>query len=330
MDEIAKFTYDDFVDSTEPYEYIHQFQNDQFRLIRELEKMMAGGPRRVSPFFVPMIISNMAAGTVAIRYHAMGPSLPVVSACATGTNSIGEAYRAIKDGYADAIIAGGAEASITPIAVAGFTNCMALCTNNDPDQASVPFDKRRSGFVIGEGAGIMVLEEYEHAKARGAKIYAEVTGYGNTCDAYHITAPQPEAVASSRAISLALEEAGITEGKGLYINAHGTSTPQNDKIETLAIKKALGDGAYDCCISSIKSMTGHMLGAAGGAEAIATALTLKTGIVPPTIGYQEADPECDLNYVPNQAVKADPVCAISSSFGFGGHNACIAMRKAED
>ena len=297
---------------------------------RELEKMMAGGPRRVSPFFVPMIISNMAAGTVAIRYHAMGPSLPVVSACATGTNSIGEAYRAIKDGYADAIIAGGAEASITPIAVAGFTNCMALCTSNDPDQASIPFDKRRSGFVIGEGAGIMVLEEYEHAKARGAKIYAEVTGYGNTCDAYHITAPQPEAVASSRAISLALEEAGITEGKGLYINAHGTSTPQNDKIETLAIKKALGDGAYDCCISSIKSMTGHMLGAAGGAEAIATALTLKTGIVPPTIGYQEADPECDLNYVPNQAVKADPVCAISSSFGFGGHNACIAMRKAED
>ena len=275
-----------------------------------------------------MMISNMAAGTIAIRFGAKGPTLPAVTACATSTNTIGEAYRAIAYGYADAIIAGGAEATVTPLAVAGFTNCMALCEGSDPDSASIPFDARRSGFVMGEGAGILVLEEYEHAEKRGAKIYAEITGYGNTCDAYHITAPHPEAEGAARAISLAAAQAGITGGDGLYINAHGTGTPMNDKAETLAVKKALGDAeARKALISSTKSMTGHMLGAAGAVEAIACVLALCEGMVPPTVGYREPDPECDLNYVPNKAVRADISCALSSSLGFGGHNAVIAFRK---
>ena len=295
--------------------------------VQETEKLLNRGPNRVSPFFVPMMIGNMAAGNIAIRFNAQGPCLPVVTACATSSHAIGEAFHAIKYGLADAIIAGGAEATIIPLAVAGFANMKALSESGDPDQASLPFDARRGGFVMGEGSGIVVLEEYERAVKRGAKIYAEVCGYGNTCDAYHITAPQAEGIGAANAIRLALEEAGYA-GEKLYINAHGTGTPMNDKVETLAIKKAMGEeAARRALISSTKSMTGHMLGAAGGVEAVACAMALKTGIVPPTIHLNEPDPECDLNYVPNQAVKADPEMALSSSLGFGGHNAVIALRR---
>ncbi len=295
--------------------------------VQETEKLLNRGPGRVSPFFVPMMIGNMAAGNIAIRFNAQGPCLPVVTACATSSHAIGEAFRAVKYGHADAIIAGGAEATILPLAVAGFSNMKALSESEDPEAASLPFDARRTGFVMGEGSGIVVLEEYEHAMARGAKIYAEVCGYGNTCDAYHITAPHAEAVGAANAIKLALEEAGW-KGEKLYINAHGTGTPMNDKVETLAIKKALGeDAARAALISSTKSMTGHMLGAAGAVEAIACAMALKSGVVPPTIHLEQPDPECDLNYVPNEAVKADVEMAISSSLGFGGHNAVVAMRR---
>lgn len=295
--------------------------------LSESDKLRSGGARKVSPFFIPMMIANIAAGNVAIKYNAQGPCVPIVTACATSTNTIGEAYRAIQHGYADAILAGGAEATINPIAVAGFTNCMALSTRNDPKCASIPFDKRRDGFVIGEGAGILVLEEYEHAKRRGAKIYAEIKGYGNTCDAYHVTAPHPEAIGGARAIKQAYEEAGMPEAK-IYFNAHGTSTPLNDKSETLAIKKALGEEkARETMISSTKSMTGHMLGAAGATEAIACVLALRDGILPPTIGYEEPDPECDLDYIPNEARKIQADLALSVSLGFGGHNACIALAK---
>lgn len=295
--------------------------------INECDKLLKGGPRKVSPLFVPMMISNMASGNIAIKYNAQGPSLPVVTACATSTNAVGEAFRAIRFGYADAILAGGAEATVNPLAIAGFTNCMALSTKNIPEESSIPFDKRRDGFVMGEGAGILILEEYEHAMARGAKIYAEISGYGNTCDAHHITAPHPEAIGGARAISLAIEEAGLQEETEIYINAHGTGTPLNDKSETLAIKKALGDRAYQICISSTKSMTGHMLGAAGAVEAIASVLALERGIIPPTIGYREKDEDCDLDYVPNTARKREVNAALSVSLGFGGHNACIALRK---
>ena len=295
--------------------------------ISETEKILTKGPSRVSPFFIPMMIGNIAAGTIAIKFNAKGPCLSVVTACATSSHAIGEAYRAIKFGYADAILAGGAEATITPLAVAGFTNCMALSTKNDPKRCSTPFDKERDGFVMGEGAGVLVLEEYEHAKNRGAKIYAEISGYANTCDAYHITAPHPEAVSAARAITLSMEEAGISESDCLYINAHGTGTPLNDKSETLAIKKALKENAYNVLISSTKSMTGHMLGAAGAVEAAACAMALFTGQIPPTIGYKVPDPECDLNYVPNSSQKADITAALSISLGFGGHNACIALKK---
>lgn len=293
--------------------------------------MDKGGARKVSPYFVPMMIANIAAGTVAIRFKAKGVCVPIVTACATGSHSIGEAFHAIKNGYADAIIAGGAEAAVTPLSIAGFSNCKALTTNPDPKTASVPFDKRRDGFVIGEGAGILILEEYEHAKARGAKIYAEICGYGNTCDAHHITAPDPEAEGPSRAIKLAFEEAQVTDSDVIYINAHGTSTPLNDKTETKAIKLALGEErAREINISSTKSMTGHMLGAAGGVEGIVAALALKNGIIPPTIGYEVPDEECDLNYTPNKAEKKDITVAASTSLGFGGHNACIVFRKVEE
>ncbi len=295
--------------------------------ITECEKMFTRGPSRISPLFVPMMISNMASALVAIKYGAKGPNLPVVSACATGTHAIGEAFRAIKYGYADAIITGGAEAAVNPLAVAGFTNSMALSVSDDPDCCSIPFDKRRNGFVMGEGAGVIVLEEREHAVARGAKIYCEIAGYGNTCDAYHITAPDAEANGSSRMIELAIKESGLVPDEKLYINAHGTSTPLNDKTETLAIKKALGDLAYKIPISSTKSMTGHMLGAAGGAEAIASVLAIVNGVVPPTIGYREADPECDLDYVPNVAREITVDKALSISLGFGGHNAGILFKK---
>ena len=298
-------------------------------IVTETNKLYGAG-KRVSPFMVPMMIGNMAAGTISIRCNAQGPTLPVVTACATSSHTIGEAFRAIKHGYADAILAGGAEAAVCPLAVSGFTSCMALTTNPDPATACTPFDKRRSGFVIGEGAAVLVLEEYEHAKARGAHIYGEICGYGNTADAYHVTAPHPEGAGIIRAIRLALEEAGETpeqQGAHTYINAHGTSTPLNDKTETMAFKAVFGEKARSIAISSTKSMTGHMLGAAGAVEAIASVLAVKEGIVPPTIGYQQPDPECDLDYVPNEAREAQIDLALSASLGFGGHNAYLAFRR---
>ena len=297
--------------------------------ITQTEKLLTGGERKVSPFFIPMMISNMASGTVAIKYGARGPCLPIVTACSTSTNEIGEAFRAIKHGYADAIITGGAEATVNPLAVAGFTNMTALSTKNIPEEASIPFDARRDGFVIGEGSAVLVLEEWEHAKARGAKIYAEMLGYGNSCDAYHITAPHPEAEGATAAIRNALKEAGYQEDMKVYYNAHGTSTPLNDKAETVALKKVFGEKAREISISSTKSMTGHMLGAAGAIEAIACILALETGKIPPTVGYRESDPDCDLDYTPNHAAEAQIDIAVSSSLGFGGHNATIVMRKGE-
>ncbi len=283
--------------------------------------------KKISPFFIPMMISNIASGNIAIKYNAKGVCLPIVTACATGTHSIGEAFHAIKNGYADAIIAGGAEAAVNPISIAGFSSCMALTTRNDPTCASIPFDKRRDGFVMGEGSGIMVLEEYEHAINRGADIYAEICGYGNSCDAFHVTAPEPEGECATQAIKIAFNEANISDDDTIYINAHGTSTHLNDKIETIAFKKAFGDKAKDLYISSTKSMTGHMLGAAGGVEAIIAVLSVKNGIVPPTINYSEPDPECDLNIVPNNAVNANLTVSASTSLGFGGHNSCIVFKK---
>ena len=294
----------------------------------EISKLESRGPHRVSPLCVPMMIANMAAGMIAIRYNCQGAALPAVTACASGSNAIGEALRVIRHGYADAVITGGAEASIVPVGIAGFINMKALSTSEDPNAASLPFDARRGGFVIGEGAAALVLEEYEHAKARGAKIYGEVCGYGSTCDAYHITAPHPEAEGGARAMKQALEEALYNGTESVYVNAHGTGTPLNDVGETLAIKKALGeDAARKALVSSTKSMTGHMLGAAGAIEAIVCLKTLQTGIVPPTINLQEPDPKCDLNYVPNAAGKADIDLCLSNSLGFGGHNACLAFRK---
>ena len=300
-------------------------------IMREITKMNAEGPRWVSPLMIPTMIGNMAAGSVAIHYNAQGPCVPIVTACATGTHSIGEAYRAIKHGYADAIIAGGAEAGINRISIAGFANCKALTKSEDPQRASLPFNKNRQGFVIAEGAGILLLEEYEHAKMRGAKIYAEVCGYGNSCDAYHSTAPRPDGTTQSFAIRQALEEAGYKAGESLYINAHGTGTPMNDSGETKAIKIAMGEEeARRAHISSTKSEMGHALGAAGGIELVAAVMALNTGIIPPTIGLDEPDPECDLDYTPNKAVKVDLDIAISNSLGFGGHNACVAIRKVEN
>lgn len=294
----------------------------------EIGKLESRGPHRVSPLCVPMMIGNMAAGMIAIRYNCQGPAMPAVTACASGSNAIGEALRTIRHGYADAVITGGAEASIVPVGIAGFVNMKALSTSEDPDAASLPFDARRGGFVIGEGAAALVLEEYEHAIARGAKIYGEVCGYGSTCDAHHITAPHPEAEGGARAMKQALQEAGYRGTERVYINAHGTGTPMNDSGETLAIKKALGqEQAYKALVSSTKSMTGHMLGAAGAIEAIVCLKVLQTGIVPPTINLIEPDPKCDLNYVPNHAVKADIDLCLSNSLGFGGHNACLAFRK---
>ncbi|MBQ7186421.1 MAG: beta-ketoacyl-ACP synthase II [Ruminococcus sp.] len=293
----------------------------------EHTKLMQRGPKRVSPYFVPELIANMAAGMIAIRFNCQNAALPAVTACASGSNAIGEAIRAIRHGYCDAAITGGCEAAITPTGVAGFVNMQALSVSEDPDAASLPFDKRRAGFVIGEGGAALILEEYEHAKARGAKIYAEAVGYGSTCDAHHITAPDPEAGGASRAMKQALEEAGYTGAETVYVNAHGTGTPLNDKSETKAVKLALGERAKDAYISSTKSMTGHMLGAAGAVEAIACVKALQEGIIPPTINLNEPDEECDLNYCPNTAVKADIELAVSNSLGFGGHNACVAFRK---
>lgn len=294
----------------------------------EHTKLMEKGPRRVSPLFVPMMIANMAAGMIAIRHDCRGSAMPVVTACASGSNAIGEAMRMIRHGYADAIITGGAEAAITASAVAGFANMQALSTSQNPDEASLPFDKRRNGFVIGEGAVALVLEEYERARARGAKIYGEVCGYGSTCDAYHITAPHPEARGGTQAMIDAICEAGYTDNDTVYINAHGTGTPMNDVIETMAIKRALGEeNARKAYVSSTKSMTGHMLGAAGAIEAMACLFALNESIIPPTINLNEQDEACDLNCVPNTAVNADITLALSNSLGFGGHNACLAFRK---
>ena len=294
----------------------------------EHKKLLDRGPSRVSPYFIPMLIANMGAGMIAIRFQCKGAALPAVTACASGSNAIGEAVRAIRHGYADAMITGGAEASINPCGVAGFINMKALSTAENPEEASLPFDKRRKGFVIGEGGAALVLEEYEHAKKRGAHIYGEVCGYGSTCDAYHMTSPAPDAEGGARAMKQALEEANYTGSERVYVNAHGTGTPMNDSGETLAIKKALGEEqAYKAFVSSTKSMTGHMLGAAGALEAIVCLKVMETGILPPTIHLQEPDPACDLNYIPKKAIRQKVDLCISNSMGFGGHNASLAFRK---
>lgn len=295
--------------------------------VRETEKIRDEGAKWVSPLFIPTMIANIAAGNIAIRNNACGPCLPVVTACATSTHAIGEAYRAIKHGYADAIIAGGTEAAIIPLGIAGFANAKALSRAEDPKYASLPFNRNRGGFVMAEGSAMLVLEEYEHAVARGAYIIAEVCGYGNTCDAHHVTAPRPDGVTQAAAVRQALDEAGYTSDDILYINAHGTGTALNDVSETAAFKLALGEDAYKAHISSTKGSTGHMLGAAGAAEAVASVLALRDGIVPPTANLDEIEPECDLNYTPNTPVKAPLTIAISDSLGFGGHNGCVAFRK---
>ena len=296
----------------------------------EFAKLHERGPARISPLFIPMMISNMAAGKISMIYGAKGANYCVTTACASGTHAIGEAFRAIKYGQLDACIAGGAEAPITPIALAGFNNMTALTKETDPNQASVPFDARRSGFVIAEGAGIVVLEELESALARGADILCEISGYGATADAYHITSPDPEGQGAAEAMRLAMAEAGLAPEDIGYINAHGTSTPLNDKYETIAIHSAFGEAADKVAISSTKSMTGHLLGAAGAVEAIYTGMALRDGLIPPTINLQQPDPECDLDYVPGEARKADIKAALSNSLGFGGHNGTLCLRKWEE
>ncbi|TYQ13322.1 UNVERIFIED_CONTAM: 3-oxoacyl-[acyl-carrier-protein] synthase II [Acetivibrio alkalicellulosi] len=285
------------------------------------------GPGRVSPFFIPMMISNMASGRIAIQFGARGFNECVVTACATSTNAIGDAFKVIQRGDADVIITGGSEASITPIAFAGFCSMKAMSTTEDPALACRPFDADRNGFVMGEGAGILVVEELEHAIKRGANILAEVVGYGCTNDAYHITAPDPEGESGARCMKMAMDDAGLTPEDVNYINAHGTSTEFNDKFESSAIKTVFGDHAYKLPVSSTKSMTGHLLGAAGAVEAIITILSIREGFLPPTINYKTPDPECDLDYVPNQGRKTNIDCALSNSLGFGGHNATIALKK---
>jgi 3-oxoacyl-[acyl-carrier-protein] synthase II len=301
-------------------------------IYKEVEKMIEDPSGQwISPLFIPTMISNIAAGHIAIKNQAKGPCLDIVTACATSTNAMGEAYRAIKHGYADAIITGGCESSTIPIGIAGFANAKALSRSNDPAYASLPFNGNRGGFVMGDGAAMLVLEEYSHAKARGARILGEMVGYGNTCDAYHSTAPRPAGSTQAECIRLAIKEAGFDASKdNVYINAHGTGTKLNDAAETLAYKLAFGDFAYKAHISSIKSMTGHMFGAAGAAEAIATILALRDDICPPTIHLDTPDPECDLDYTPNTAVRTELTLGISDSFGFGGHNACVAFRKCKD
>ena len=294
----------------------------------EKEKYMEKGPSRVSPLFIPMMISNMAAGQVSMNFGLKGASMTITTACASATHAIGEAFRMIKYGIQDMVVTGGTEASITPLSLAGFSSMKALSTRNDaPEKASRPFDKERDGFIMGEGSGIIVLEELEHANKRGATIYAEVVGYGATSDAFHITQPDPEANGARNAMRIALEEGNVDYKEVGYINAHGTSTYFNDKLETLAIKDLFKEHAYELNISSTKSMTGHLLGAAGGVEAIATALALKEGMIPPTINYENPDEECDLNYTPNKAVKKHIKYAMSNSLGFGGHNASILLKK---
>ena len=294
------------------------------------ERGLERGFDSVSPFMIPMIISNMAAGHMAIRYGFKGMCSCVVTACAGGTNAVGDAFRHIRDGYGDVMLCGGTEAAITPLAMGGFTAMKALTESTDISRASIPFDAERSGFVMGEGAGALILEEYEHAKARGAKIYAEVIGYGANCDAHHITAPAPGGAGGAACMAQALADAGIAPEQVDYINAHGTSTPMNDSCETAAIHTTFGDHANKLMVSSTKSMTGHLLGAAGAVEAIFTAMALKEGYVPATIGYQVPDPACDLDIVPNEGRQADIHVALSNSLGFGGHNAAVVLKKWEE
>jgi len=292
------------------------------------EAMTEGGYKKISPFFIPMLIINLAPGQISMKFGAKGPNVSSVSACATGTHSIGDAFRMIERGDADAMIAGGCESTITPLGIAGFNVMKALSTrNDDPTQASRPFEKGRDGFIMAEGAGILILEEYEAARQRGAKIYAEVSGYGLTGDAYHLTAPAPGGEGAARCMKMALTTAGLNPEDVDYINAHGTSTPFNDLYETMAIKTALGDHARKVMVSSTKSMTGHTLGAAGGIEAVYSLLAMDRGVVPPTINYAEPDPECDLDYVPNQARETQVNVALSNSFGFGGTNATLLFKK---
>ncbi|WP_341876131.1 beta-ketoacyl-ACP synthase II [Defluviitalea saccharophila] len=297
---------------------------------KEHEKMLAKGPKRVSPLLIPMIIGNMAAGNIAIQFGAKGICSTVVTACATGSHAIGEAFNTIQRGRADVIIAGGAEASITPLSVAGFASLQALNTTSDKNRASIPFDAERNGFVMGEGAGILILESLEHALKRGARIYAEIVGYGATGDAYHITSPDPEGNGAARAMIEAMDEAGVKPEEVGYINAHGTSTPLNDKFETAAIKLAFKEAAKNVAISSTKSMTGHLLGAAGAIEGIVCVKAIEEGFIPPTIGYEKPDPECDLDYVPNVGRKQEIHYALSNSLGFGGHNASLLFKKYVD
>ena len=291
------------------------------------EKFLDKGPRFVSPYFIPMMIPNMCAGTIAIRYGMQNTALPAVSACASGTNALGEALRMIRHGYADVMVSGGTEAAITRSSVAGFVKMQALNLTDDVNRASLPFHKDRGGFVIGEGAGALILESEEHAKARGAKIYAEFSGYGSTCDAYHMTAPDPEGKAGAAAIKNAWLESGSIDPAKVYVNAHGTGTPLNDVCETKALKSVFGEDAYKLIISSTKSMTGHMLGGTGAVEAVASILAMNNSLIPPTIGLDDQDPECDLNYTPLKAAEAEIECALSTSLGFGGHNACVGFKK---
>ena len=285
------------------------------------------GYSKISPYFIPMTISNMAAGQIAIMYGLKGMCTSVVTACASSNNAIGDSFHRIRDGYEDVMVCGGAEGVVIPLAIGGFQSMKALCTSEDPNRASIPFDKERHGFVMGEGAGILVIEELEHAKKRGAKIYAEIVGYGTNCDAYHITAPNPEGEGGAKCMALAVKDAGLEMTDVDYINAHGTSTSLNDAGETLAIKKAFGDHAYKLMVSSTKSMTGHLLGAAGAVEGIITTLALRDGFVPATINYREKDEDCDLDIVPNEGRKVDINVALSNALGFGGHNASIVFKK---
>lgn len=321
---------------------VEEIDNDRFGVIigsgiggfktteNEYTKLINKGPKRVSPFTIPMLISNMAAGSVAIKYGAKGYCTCVVTACASGTHAIGDAFKKIKYGELDVMISGGAEAAVTHLSVAGFTVLTALSTTNNPERASIPFDKERDGFVVGEGSGMLVLEELEHALKRGAKIYGEIVGYGATCDAYHITQPAPNGEGAAKAMKLAIKEANIKPEDISYVNAHGTSTPYNDKFETMAIKTVLKDHAYKIPVNSTKSMTGHLLGAAGGVEAIICVKSMMDSYVHPTIGYKVKDEECDLDYVPNVGRETNVNYVISNSLGFGGHNASLLFKKWEE
>lgn len=311
--------------------YISSGIGDFWAIEREHEKLLKSGPGRVSPFFIVSAIVNLAAGNVSIRHGAKGPNSATATACSAGAHAIGDSFRIIERGDADAMICGGAESAITPMSVAGFASMRALSTRNDePKKASRPFDAERDGFVIGEGAGILILEELEHAKARGAKIYAEIVGYGMTSDAFHVTMPDETGSGAIRVMKKAMNDAGVSPEQIGYINAHGTSTPYNDKFETLAIKNAFGDHAYELAVSSTKSMTGHALGAAGGIEAVFSVKVIEKNMLPPTINLENPDPDCDLDYVPNEAREADVDYVLSNSFGFGGTNACLIFKRFEE